>query len=132
MRRFAVALVRLVGIVSICLPGAIADEPQGLLRVATFRADVTPVVDGTFYGGWGQSLRSLEAPLWAKGVVLETGAARYVLCAVDWCTLGNSAHTLFCRKLADAAATAEAQQDIQRAPETHHGTMTDVEMQTRC
>jgi hypothetical protein len=37
--------------------------------------------------------------------VLETNDARYVLCALDWCTLENSAHALFCRKLADAAST---------------------------
>ncbi len=104
MRRFyAVACV--VGMIGVGLPEAAAGEPQALLRVATFRCDVTPVLDGSYCGGWVQPLVSLEAPLWAKGVVLETNDARYVLCALDWCTLENSAHALFCRKLADAAST---------------------------
>lgn len=75
------------------------------LRVATFRCDVTPPVDGRFRGGWGQPLTRLADPLWAKGIVLAEGAKRYVLCAVDWCVLCNETHLLWRRQLAEAAGT---------------------------
>jgi hypothetical protein len=42
----------------------------------------------------------------AKGIVVEGGATRYVLCAVDWCTMRNSTHAMFQNKIA-AAAEAE-------------------------
>jgi hypothetical protein len=74
-------------------------------RLAAFRCDVTPPLEGRFYGGWMQPLTKLEAPLWAKGIVLQNGCERYVLCAVDWCQLCNGAHSLFCRKVAEAAGT---------------------------
>ncbi|MHB0958345.1 MAG: hypothetical protein ACYC0X_17690 [Pirellulaceae bacterium] len=84
---------------------AATGESAAAVRLATFRCDVTPVLDGSFYGGWMQPLVSQEAPLWAKGVVLEDDRGRYVLCALDWCTLENSAHAMFCRKLAAATTT---------------------------
>lgn len=75
---------------------------SGALRVAVFRADATPPA-GAFRGGWNQALVRIEEPLWAKGVVLDDGRTRCVLCAVDWCTLSNGSHTTFRRKLAQAA-----------------------------
>ena len=47
-----------------------------------------------------------------KGIVLEEGRNRYVLCAVDWCELCNSTHQLFRRKIARAAATDEAFKEV--------------------
>ena len=37
----------------------------------------------------GDVLRKVEEPLLAKGIVLEVGKQRYVLCALDWCELCN-------------------------------------------
>jgi hypothetical protein len=84
---------------------AVAGEQSATLRIATFRCDVTPPVDGSFRGGWAQPLTKLVDPLWAKGIVLDDGAARYVLCAVDWCELCNGTHLLWRRKVAEAAGT---------------------------
>lgn len=112
MRRCGTALY-LVAMIGVCLVRASADEPEVPLRVASFRADATPALAGSFWGGWGQALTSLEAPLWAKGVVIEAGDQRYVLCALDWCTLGDSAHELFCSKLAAAAGTETARVAVQ-------------------
>jgi len=75
-----------------------ADAPQ--LRVATFRSDVTPPLGRLLYL---KPLATVEQPLTAKGIVLDDGHRRYVLCAVDWCTLSNSTHLLFRRKVAAAA-----------------------------
>ena len=73
------------------------------LRVATFRCDVTPPLGKAI-----PSLKPMEIidfPLLAKGIVLDDGRRRYVLCAMDWCELCNSTYTLFCRKIAEGAGT---------------------------
>lgn len=92
-------------IISVCLATAEARPPGGGLRLTTFRSDVTPVLDGSYQGGWGQPLARQDSTLWAKGIVLEDAHGRYVLCAIDWCTLWNSAHALFRQKLAEGAQT---------------------------
>ena len=82
------------------LPVQGADAPGR--RVATFRSDVTLPLGRLLYR---QPLATVEHPLSAKGIVLDDGHHRYVLCAVDWCTLSNSTHLLFRRKVAAAAGT---------------------------
>ncbi len=74
------------------------------LRVATFRADVTPEPGEPLI--WTTPAAKTEDPLWAKGVVLEDAGIRYVLCAVDWCGLSNSTHLLFRTRIARAAGTS--------------------------
>jgi len=84
-----------------------AGRPAGgadatVLRVATFQCDVTPPLGEAIYSSY-LPLATVEHPLLAKGIVLDDGRRRYVLCAVDWCELCNSTHTLFRRKMAEAA-----------------------------
>lgn len=83
----------------------------GTLRLATFRCDVTPPLGGHPII-WVTPLKTVEDPLWAKGVILEDGPKRYVLCAVDWCGLCNSTHLLFRRKIAAAADTEVSQVSV--------------------
>ncbi|MDZ7616758.1 MAG: hypothetical protein U1E05_07125, partial [Patescibacteria group bacterium] len=73
------------------------------LRVATFQADVTPPLGSFIYGL--ERLETIEHPLLAKGIVLDDGRRRYVLCAIDYCIVSNGTHHLFRRKLADAVGT---------------------------
>ena len=96
--------VLLLGIVTVCLtvsPGGAAETAR--FRLATFQCDVTLPLGDLLYS---KPLATIEHPLLAKGVVLDDGRERYVLCAVDWCTLRNRAHLLFQSKIA-AAAGAE-------------------------
>ncbi|OHB65811.1 MAG: hypothetical protein A2V70_07190 [Planctomycetes bacterium RBG_13_63_9] len=72
--------------------------------MATFCCDVTPPLGEAIYSSY-QPLATVEHPLLAKGIVLDDGRHRYVLCAVDWCELCNSTYALFRRRLAEAAAT---------------------------
>jgi hypothetical protein len=74
----------------------------GVLRLATFQCDVTPPLGELLYV---LPLATIEHPLLAKGVILDDGAQRIVLCAVDWCTMRNATHTLFQTKVAIAATT---------------------------
>lgn len=87
-----------------------ADAPG--LRVATFQCDVTPPVDGHPLI-WVTPVKTVETPLLAKGIVIDDGSRRYVLCAVDWCGLCNSSYELFRNKLAAGAGTEPANVTVQ-------------------
>ena len=71
-------------------------------RLATFVCDVTPPLGTPIYSSY-KPLEVVEFPLLAKGVILEDGGGRYVLCAVDWCELCNSTYDLFRSRIAGAA-----------------------------
>jgi hypothetical protein len=82
------------------------------LRVATFRCDITPPLGEPIYSSY-LPLASIEHPLLAKGIVLEDGGARFVLCAMDWCEVCNGTHTLFREKIAGALGTDASRVAIQ-------------------
>ena len=54
---------------------------------------------------WDTLLKQVDDPLWAKGIVLENGRQRFVLCTLDWCELCNESYADFCAVLAKAAGT---------------------------
>lgn len=83
------------------LPGQAVSA--GDLRVATFSCDVTPPLGHPLCGGWIRPLEAVDDPLLAKGVVLESGSDRYVVCAVDWCLLQTGAFETFRDQLATGA-----------------------------
>jgi hypothetical protein len=96
------------------------------LRVATFRCDVTPPL--------GQPLVScdrlgmVEQPLLAKGIVLQSGQDRYVLCALDWCELNNGSHDAFRSKIAAAAGAIAAHVAVQTVHQ-HTAPLVDMDAQ---
>ncbi len=59
------------------------------LRIAVFEADATPHLGHPIYPSF-KPLEVVQEPLLAKGVILDDGTRRFVLCAVDWCTMGGS------------------------------------------
>ena len=81
-----------------------ANPPK--LRIGTFRCDATPPRGETLI--WLTRLKTLKDPLLAKGVVLEDGGKRHVLCAIDWCLLCNESEWSFRETLARAAGTEPA------------------------
>ena len=93
----------LLAVVVWCTAGSFvpAEDTTGL-RVAPFRCDVTLPLGCKLYS---KPLATVEHPLLAKGVVLDDGKRRYVLCAVDWCSMDDSTHLVFRRKVAAAADT---------------------------
>ena len=74
------------------------------LKAAPFSCDMTPPLGQPIYPSY-KPLEVIEEPLLAKGVVLQAGQARYILCAVDFCVLANSSYDLFREKLAKAVGT---------------------------
>jgi hypothetical protein len=85
--------------VALLLPVILLGSP----RVGTFRADVTPPPGEPLI--WITPVVKVEDPLWAKGIVLEDGGRRYLLCAMDWCGISNSTLALLRSRLARAAGT---------------------------
>lgn len=82
-------------------PGPSASE----LKAAPFSCDMTPPLGKPIYPSY-KPLELIEEPLLAKGVLLQAGENRYVLCAVDFCVLANSSYDLFREKLAKAVGTS--------------------------
>ena len=85
--------------VALLLPVILLGGP----RVGTFRADVTPPAGEPLI--WITPVVKVEDLLWAKGIVLEDGGRRYLLCAMDWCGISNSTLALLRSRLARAAGT---------------------------
>ncbi len=104
MRPFIFCSCLLVVAIQSHLSPAVAAAENGPLRVATFRADLTPPLGTPTYPS-GKPLETVETPLLAKGIVLDDGRQRVVLCALDWCGLCGPAHRLFRDKIAEAAGT---------------------------
>jgi len=102
--RHPIILVCVFAVAVCCLDATNADAGDGgKLRVATFCCDVTPPLGSPTYGG--KPLETIETPLLAKGIVLDDGQRRIVLCAMDWCGLCGSAHMLFRNKISAGADT---------------------------
>lgn len=106
MSRIVLAMSVLVGAWVGLLAAAVPAAEQGAFRLATFESDATLPLGDILYS---ETLQTIEHPLLAKGLVLDDGQRRYVLCAVDWCTMRNATHELFQTKI---AAAAGAQPDL--------------------
>ena len=79
-------------------------------QLATFACDVTPPLGCKIYG---DPVTTVEHPLWAKGIVLDDGGKRYVLCALDWRSLSGAQNLLLRSRLAEAAGTSASQVAVQ-------------------
>jgi dienelactone hydrolase len=110
----------------LCSTPVVWAEATGSPRVATFRCDVTPPLGQPLVAC--DTIQSVEEPLLAKGIVLESAGQRYVLCAVDWCELCNGSHDSFCSKIADAAGTTAARVAVQTVHQ-HTAPLVDVDAQ---
>lgn len=90
----------------VCLANLLFWLPAGAgepLRVGTFAVDATPPLGAQMAY---TPARSIDDPLWARGVVLLGGEKPIVLCAVDWIGIGNGGHDAWREALADAAGTS--------------------------
>lgn len=80
------------------------------LRVATFTCDATPPLGAPMI--WATPLQQVVAPLLVKGVIFEDGTNRFVLCAFDWCLIGNESDVNFRQALAQATGTTPARVSV--------------------
>jgi hypothetical protein len=123
--------VRLLATTSLCLIVAcfcLATSIQAAneLRVATFCCDVTPPLGQPMFDG--DPLRIVEEPLLAKGIVLQAGTDRYVICAFDWCEMCNGSHDQLQKVLAAAADTQPSHVAVQ-ALHQHTAPLVDSDAQ---
>jgi len=103
-------------------------DPPGNLTIASFSCDVTPPVGHPLCGGWIKPLAVVDEPQLAKGVVLSDGKTRYVLCALDWCTVHTESYDLLRRKIAAAAGISDSQVAVQTV-HPHDAPIADVNAQ---
>jgi hypothetical protein len=100
MMRARLVSVLAVLIFAVCLVPLRAGAP---LRVAVFRCDVTPDLGEPLI--WTTPAARIADPLWAKGIIIENGRERYVLCAMDWCGVGGETCLELKKAIASAART---------------------------
>ncbi len=86
--------------------GPLGPAPAPAVRAAVFSSDATPPVGHPLIGN--VPLQVVDEPLLLKGIILDDGIARCVLCALDWCTLEGEYHRQFRLKIARAAETPES------------------------
>ena len=101
-------------------------EMAGTTRVATFCCDMTPPLGEPLIGG--DRLSVVEQPLLAKGIVLQSGDRRYVLCAIDWCELNNGSHDAMQEAIAEAAGTQPCYVAVQTVHQ-HTAPLVDMDAQ---
>lgn len=90
---------------------SVAAAPADVMRVATFRCDITPPLGQPMF--CTDPLRTVDQPLLAKGIVIEAAGQRYVLCALDWCELCNGSYDALRKQVATAARTEPARVALQ-------------------
>lgn len=76
-----------------------------MLRLATFTVDVTPPVGHALCAGMTKPSTRVRDPLHARGVILDDGRQRLVLCAVEYCAINARAHRHVKQALARGAGT---------------------------
>ena len=103
MHRFRPIPTTVLTLLSLSAGLSAADAPP--LKVATFRADVTPPLGTPLCGGGVAPAKIVVDPLSARGIVLLTDDAPIVLCAVDWVGIGNGGYDAWREALARAAGT---------------------------
>src|SRR5690242_17052196 len=89
---------------SLVPPLARAAAPP-VVRIATFRAEVTPPIGHPLMGGGIAPAARIEDPLFTHGFVLMGGNKPIVVAVVDWCEIRNDAYSRWRAALAEAAHT---------------------------
>jgi hypothetical protein len=89
---------------SLVPPLARAAAPP-VIRIATFRAEVTAPIGHPLMGGGIAPAARIEDPLFTHGFVLMGGGKPVVVAVVDWCEIRNDAYSRWRSALAEAAGT---------------------------
>jgi hypothetical protein len=98
---------------------------MSVLQITSFRADITPPLGSPMCGGWIKAAESVTDPLYALGVVLLGEGAPLVLCALDWCGIGNEDHRRWREGLAAAVGTTPERVAVQ-CVHPHNAPLTDL------
>lgn len=99
------------------------------VRIAPFRADVTPPVGAPLCGGLVKPVVGVTEPLQALGVVILGAEKPVVLCAVDWCEIRAGDHVRWRESLA-AAAGSTAERVAVHSLHQHNAPLSDTSAQS--
>ena len=99
MKEYPLLLVILLGLPFLS-PGEAQAAP---LEVATFSVDITPPSGRPVGLGFIPVLTTVEHPLLARGLVLDDGHQRVVLCTLDWMEVHNESYDFLREVIAEAA-----------------------------
>ncbi|MBX9789324.1 MAG: hypothetical protein K2Y37_10445 [Pirellulales bacterium] len=109
--------------------GLLGDRVHGeSFRLGTFVVDITPKLGSPLCAGAVKPLEGIDDPLLGKGLVLEAGQRRYVLCALDWCEVLSGSHTWVRQQLA-AATRTQAEFVAVQCLHQHNAPIVDEEAQ---
>jgi len=86
-----------------------------MLKIATFRSDITPPVGHPLCAGWYDTALGVTDRLHALGIVLLGADKPVVLCALDWAEMSNLSHIAWRTRLAEAAGTTPDRVAVQCA-----------------
>ncbi len=76
------------------------------LILAPFNIEVTPPIGHSLCGGLLPPATTCRDPLWARGLIIDDGVTRVVLCVIDFCAIDGRAHRQACEALAMGANTS--------------------------
>jgi hypothetical protein len=77
------------------------------LKVATFKADITPPIGSPLCDGLVPPVKGVNDPLSARGIILKADDQEpVVFVALDWVGIGNEGHDAWCDALAEACGTS--------------------------
>lgn len=107
------------------LPVEVKSPTAADLRVAIFRVDATPPIGSPVAYA---TARSVDDPLWVRGIVLMGAGEPIVLCAIDWIGLSNRGHDVWREHLARAAGTSVERVAI-HALHQHDGVRCDFDIE---
>ncbi len=83
------------------------------LVARTFIVDVTPPLGDYLEGGMYERATDIETPLYLRGLVLDQGATRHVIAAIDYCYLICRSHHRLNDAIAAAAGVSPANATVQ-------------------
>ena len=102
LERFLSSLTLACAVVSLSwLTAASAND----LRVAVFKADITPPLGSPLCYGYVKPAAKVECPLEARGIVILGKDKPIVLCCLDFVGIANESYDLWRKRLAEAATT---------------------------
>jgi hypothetical protein len=63
-----------------------------MIRFSHFTIEVTPPIGHALCGGLVKPAQGVRDPIYARGMILDDGRTRVVLCAVEFCAIDDTAH----------------------------------------
>ncbi len=103
--RAAFLVFALFAVLLILSPSGACGASGEPLKVACFRADITPGIGDPLCNGLVMPAKAIITPLTARGVILLNAGSPLVLCALDWVGIGNESYDLFREEIAKATGT---------------------------